>query len=829
MKWEAGSESVPPSAREQDDRYRQLARGLLNASPGPVCAVDREGTIVAVNQAWIDVAGLNGGTAESCGVGANYLDTCERAARASGLDGVDAALVGQGIRQVLAGVSDDFSHDYACHSPGESRWFGVRVTPVSVDDGTGAVVTHVDITERYELQRSLARRSLHDPLTDLPDWALMLDRIDQAVRTSSRQGVAVGIVSLDLQAYRDVNERLGHHGWDAVLVQVAERLQAQLRPGDTLCRSAGEKFLVLWRDVDPHQPPDAVAMTERLLLALDGPFEVAGEGVRVSASAGAALHTPGQSVEDLLRAADGALQEARSRGPGHAVLCTENLRADATFLRSLEADLRRALTEDPSQFVLHYQPVVDLTTGRVLAVEALTRWQHPTWGLLGPERFIALAESAGLIHQLGSWVLHQAVHDATGFTHGGRDLNVAINVSVRQLDDRTVAHVQRALEGSRLSPRRLVLEVTESAFVEEQVTTGATLEALSRLGVQIAIDDFGTGYSSLLYVHRYPIGSLKIDREFIAGIGVSAEDEAICTSIVNLAAAVGASTVAEGVESMEQYAFLRSLGCRQGQGFLWSPAVPIDKLQRALAACDRVSATAPALPTALQRKRVDENLSALTSKRHGGRDPSQPHATAPEGTTGRSADGTREGTTWAAAVTGVPLPLGMLRPAPLVLVCEDIEATRRAVRHDLELGGFAVDEAADGHAAMALLIQPDTPHPDVIVVDCQQPPYDSWWAIAAIRAHHALDHVPALLVTDDAGDHHGVEAQGAGFDGIVAKPFAPDDLVRTVSLLAATGRQPQRRPRAVAAVRARDRLPGPQRRRRRQDASDPASTGPQPS
>ena len=822
MKSQADDDPAAPAVRAEDDRHHQLARGLLNAWQGPVCVIDSDSRIVAVNQAWNDVAALNGGTAESCGTGASYLEVCERAAaRASGLDRIDAGLVAHGIQQVLAGSLDHFSHDYAGPSPSRSRYFSVRVTPASIDDGPGAVITHLDITERYELQRSLARQSLHDPLTDLPGWALMLDRLEQAVRTSPGHGVAVAVISLDLHPHGDV-DRLGDHGRDAVLVEIAERLKARLRPDDSLCRSAGDKFLVLWREVDSSRAPDAVALGDSLLIALDDPFDGAGVSVSASASAGVALHSPGQGVDDLLRAADSALVEAKRLGPGHVVLSTNTPKAEGTFLRSLEADLRRALTQDPSQFVLHYQPVIDLTTGKVTAVESLVRWLHPTWGLLGPDRFVPVAESAGLIHLLGAWVLEQAIRDAADLTHEGQDLNVAVNLSVRQLDDQAARTVRGALEGKGLSPGRLVLEVTESAFVEDEGSTASTIEALSRLGVKIAIDDFGTGYSSLLYVHRYPITSLKIDREFVAGIGSSAEDEAICTSIVNLAAAVGASTVAEGVETIEQYAFLRSLGCREAQGFLWSPAVPLDKLGLAIASCHQVSMTVPALPTALQRMRVDEHLTALTSKRQGERGVTRTIATDLQGATTRPAGGTGEEPTWAPPKTGDPLPLQLLPSPPLVLVCEDSAALRRLLRVDLELAGFTVEEAADGHAAMGVLIQPDTRRPSVILVDCQKQPYDSWWAIAAIRAHHALDAVPALLVTAEAGDHHDVEAQEAGFDGIVTKPFVPDDLVRTVSLLAATGRQPHRRPRAATASRAAHRHPA---RRRSRGPEAPGSPG----
>jgi CheY-like chemotaxis protein len=292
------------------------------------------------------------------------------------------------------------------------------------------------------------------------------------------------------------------------------------------------------------------------------------------------------------------------------------------------------------------------------------------------------------------------------------------------------------------------------------------------------------------------VDALKIAGAFLRHIETDPVEYAMVEAIHRVGHVMNLKTVAEGVETMEQYAFLRSLGCRQAQGFLWSPAVPIDKLQLALATCDQVCVTAPELPTPLQRQRVDDHLTALMSKRQGEQGTSLAMATALDGVMSPGGSGTGEERTWATEVSGAPLGLEMIRSAPLVLVCEDVAPIRRLVRTDLELAGFAVEEAPDGHAAMGLLIQPDTRRPDVIVIDCQELPYDSWWAIAAIRAHPALDHIPALLVTADAGDHHTVEAEEAGFDGIVPRPFLPDDLARTVALLAATGRQPHRRPRA---------------------------------
>lgn len=260
----------------------------------------------------------------------------------------------------------------------------------------------------------------------------------------------------------------------------------------------------------------------------------------------------------------------------------------ATPGSGLEADLRRALDEPGDAFVMHYQPVVDLNSGTVVGVESLLRWRHPVLGLLGPNRFIPLAEDAGLMGRLGDWALGQAVRDAAPLVRTGRELDIAINFSVRQLDGEVVAKVRAALEASDLDPARLTVEVIESAFVKDEGITVATYAALSQLGVKFAVDDFGTSFSSLLHLRLYPINALKIDGRFVAGIGNSAHQEATCDRIIGLAGAVGAKTIAEGVETMEQYAVLRSMGCQRGQGYLWSPAVPIEELEASFALCERV-------------------------------------------------------------------------------------------------------------------------------------------------------------------------------------------------------------------------------------------------
>ncbi|MCL3819323.1 putative bifunctional diguanylate cyclase/phosphodiesterase [Aeromicrobium wangtongii] len=583
-------------AEEGARRYLELARGLLDALDAPTCAVDRDSRIVATNLAWRDFARDNGGTDQTCGIGVSYLDVCDRA-DGDGRCGpaTDAATVASGIREVLSGDLELFSHDYPCHSPGQSRWFSVRVTPAAINGGRGAVITHVNMTDLREIELTLAHRTMHDDVTGLPNRALLLDRLGQAISDAERRGRGIAVAHIDLSGIQRATDTLQYGGRDALLVEVADRLRGHVGPGDTVARESNAEFLVLWRCLDRTGPDDLLALGRGLLDALAPPLGASGVSVPVTACVGVAHHADGEDAAQTMRSAGLALVGAKARGPQSVVLFTEEFEAALVERTSLEMDLRLALAGTVTQLVLHYQPVVDLASREVVAVEALVRWQHPVLGLVGPERFIPIAEETGLLHDLGRWVLEQAVRDAALLTHQGRELDIAVNFSVLQLNERTASDVERVLERGGLPPGRLTVEVTETALAADEDAVAGALEALSELGITIAIDDFGTGYSSLHYLRRFPIDIIKIDREFVAGIGRHLDDEAICESIVNLAAAVGATTVGEGVETTEQHAFLQSLGCEQGQGFWWSGPVPVGQLAEAFAACAEVPA--PAKPT----------------------------------------------------------------------------------------------------------------------------------------------------------------------------------------------------------------------------------------
>ncbi len=605
--------AVQRQRTERTERlYLQLAKGLLDAIEAPTCAVDSRAVIVAVNEAWRAFAVAAGSPAEQSAVGADYLAVCDTAADTSGArDG--AADVAAGLRDVLAGRLERFAHEYPCDSPARRLWFSVRISATDIDGAVGAVISHVDVTVMREVQDALAHQALHDTLTGLPNRVLLLDRLSQALADSRRNGTDVAVAFVDLDHFKRVNDSLGHPAGDTLLRQVAARLGRHVRGGDTLARYSGDEFVVLLRDLP--DPLDAQLHTERLLRTFDEPFDVGASSVLVTASIGVATGRAPQTPDELLLAADASMCDAKAHGRGRLRVFTAELRQDAEARMEIEIGLRRAVAQD--QLVLHYQPVVSLGTGRAVGAEALVRWQHPQRGLLGPDRFIPVAEASGLIVPLGRWVLRQACRDAAGWTGVLTGLDVAVNLSVRQLTQSDVlTHVRDALAESGLHPSRLLLEVTESAVMEDAEAAGRALDGLAGLGVRIAIDDFGTGYSSLLYLRRYPIGVLKVDRAFVAGVDRSADDHAICTSVVSLGNAVGATTIAEGVETVEQYAILKALGCQQAQGFLWSTGVPVDGLARAVEGC--ASVQVPALARVASPRPHGDVADQIASLHHEG-------------------------------------------------------------------------------------------------------------------------------------------------------------------------------------------------------------------
>ena len=437
----------------------------------------------------------------------------------------------------------------------------------------GLVLNTRDVSDRKELEAQLVHQAFHDGLTGLANRTLFAERVEHALGRSGKGELAV--LFIDLDDFKHVNDSLGHAAGDQLLVAAARRLQGCLRPADTAARLGGDEFAVLLERVTDAEAAAAVA--GRVLDTLHQPFGLNGRTIPIKASLGVATGRPGtDEAEELLRNADVAMYAAKAGGKDRYELFRPDMHEDMLQRLELETELRHAADRD--QLVLHYQPIVELVSGRITRVEALVRWEHPTKGLLPPSAFIPLAEEQGLIGPIGNWVLLQACLQARRWQDQFPDappLSVHVNLSGRQLEEQQlVGEVVQALETARLSPRLHTLEITESVLVSDIEAMSTRLRELKGLGVLLAIDDFGTGYSSLSYLRRFPIDMLKIDKAFVDGIGRGREDTALAHAIIKLSHTLQLHAVAEGIEEPEQATNLVTLGCRDGQGFYFSRPLP---------------------------------------------------------------------------------------------------------------------------------------------------------------------------------------------------------------------------------------------------------------
>jgi diguanylate cyclase (GGDEF)-like protein len=432
--------------------------------------------------------------------------------------------------------------------------------------------------------RTNENQLLRDPLTGLPSRLLFNNRLGQALeRLQRRRGRNVAVLFLDLDRFKVINDSLGHTAGDKLIVAVAERLRHALRRHETVARFGGDEFAILCEDIVDEQ--DAIAVGQRVLRAFSTPFQLSHGDTMSSASLGVALSAdPDQDVEDLIRDADAAMYRAKEAGGGRLMLFDEVTRQRALTRLHTEAALRRAIERE--EFRVYFQPEVSIQTGAIVGLEALVRWEHPQDGLVGPDRFIALAEETGLIVPIGTWVLNESCRLAQRWQAeraADAPLVVRVNVSARQLaHDDLIDIVDAALARTGMDPSHLCLEVTESVLVEDPESSIKTLAALKRLGVKIAVDDFGTGYSSLEYLRTFPVDCVKIDRSFVRGIPHSSEDVAIVNAVIELGHALGLSVTAEGVETSEQLGNLQTTGCDTAQGFLFSRPAHPDVVERLL-------------------------------------------------------------------------------------------------------------------------------------------------------------------------------------------------------------------------------------------------------
>jgi diguanylate cyclase (GGDEF)-like protein/PAS domain S-box-containing protein len=460
---------------------------------------------------------------------------------------------------------------------GGVRW--QQWTDTAIFDGEGRIVEYQsvgrDVTERKALEERLEHQALHDSLTDLPNRRLFVDRLGQALRRTRRQrGRRVAVLFMDLDGFKVVNDSLGHDTGDRLLVEVAKRLKGCLRPEDTLARFGGDEFTVLVEDVG--EPDDAVRVAERIVEELREPFTLEGRELYVAASIGVGLGSDStKGSEELLREADTAMYRAKAEGSDYKVF-DPTMHGRAVSRLELEHDLRRAIEDN--EFVVHYQPIVNLQTGAVWGMEALVRWEHPEQGLLDPDEFVPVAEESGLVIPMGELVLKEACHRTVEWQRAfprTPPLAMSVNLSGRQLRRPDLHEViGRALEESGLSAFSLGLDITETVYISALDANTAALDRLKALGIRISLDDFGSGYSSLPYLKRLPADILKIDKSFTKGLGVEVEDTAIVQTIVDLAHILGMEVVSEGVEIEEQETLLREMGCDMAQGYHFAKPLP---------------------------------------------------------------------------------------------------------------------------------------------------------------------------------------------------------------------------------------------------------------
>jgi diguanylate cyclase (GGDEF)-like protein/PAS domain S-box-containing protein len=454
---------------------------------------------------------------------------------------------------------------------GTTVWLASRAVNLLHDPDVNGIVCNLhDITARKQLEEDLSHQAFHDSLTGLANRALLRDRLEQVYRRAARTGVGAAVIYLDLDGFKTVNDSLGHDSGDELLRTVAERLVGAVRAGDTVARLGGDEFAIVTQE-SARCLDEATAIADRALQTLSTPVTIEDQEIRVSASIGIATTAQTDSVAEVLRDADVAMYRAKAQGKGRWVVHDSDMRVAATERQRLEVDLPKATAA--GQMRLEYQPVVELDGERLIGFEALLRWDHPALGLIVPDRFIPIAEETGAICEIGAWVLRTAC--ATAAAWGDRspdlELTMAVNVSGRQLaSDQIITDVTDALEAAGLEPSALVLEMTETALIEDPAATSALLHHLHDIGVRLAIDDFGTGYSSLSYLRQFPVDILKIDRSFVATITDQASIPAIVRGLIDLGHTLDLEIVAEGVEERIQQDQLRGEDCALGQGFLFA-------------------------------------------------------------------------------------------------------------------------------------------------------------------------------------------------------------------------------------------------------------------
>jgi diguanylate cyclase (GGDEF)-like protein/PAS domain S-box-containing protein len=559
--------------RKQAEQQLQAAsaynRSLIEASLDPLVTIEPHGTITDVNTATEQITGFSRNELIGTEFSAYFTDP-------------DLARAGY-QRAFRNGTVRDYPLDLR-HRDGHTTpvLYNASVYRNHAGQVLGVFAAARDITERKWAEEQLRHQASHDDLTGLPNRALLLEHLAGALARSQRTGSPVGVLFLDLDDFKSINDSYGHSAGDELLTQVASRIGAGVRASDVVARVGSDEFVIICENL--KEPADAAFVAEQIQRALTRQIPLRGQSVTAGASVGIALSHPGSSPESMLRDADSAMYVAKTRGGRRWEPADESLQEAAIRVLAVESELHRAL--ERRELRVYYQPLIDLATGAMVAVEALLRWQHPDRGLILPAEFVDVAEQRNIICDIGTWVLQTACAQAAAWQqqYGSAAPRLAVNVSSRQLDHRGIsAQITKALDASQLHADQLFLEVTESQLLAADTSSASDLRTLADNGIRIAVDDFGTGYAGFDYLRRLPVHELKIDRSFVDGTGTDPADTAITASVVALGLNLGLTVVAEGIETTEQLHTLREMGCTWGQGWLWHPALPADGIAALLA------------------------------------------------------------------------------------------------------------------------------------------------------------------------------------------------------------------------------------------------------